>query len=92
MHKTKHVKARMSQRAINKELIDLVLNYGNPEADGKVVLNKKTLKALCAALDHLKKTALNALKKGGVVVVEEGEVLLTTYRLDSFDKRKSYAS
>lgn len=91
MKSTKHIKARMSQRAISQDLVKLVLEYGSLGPNGKVVLNKKTLQALCQELDSLKKSALTALKKGGLVVVEEGETLITTYRLDSYSPRKARA-
>ena len=33
------------------------------------------------------KTLKNILKKGGVVVVSENDTLITTYNLDSYDRR-----
>ena len=71
----------MSQRAINEVLLDLTLEMGIPRHDGKTILNLKSLEALCRSLDQLKKTALRAMDKGGLVVVEDAGRLITTYAL-----------
>jgi hypothetical protein len=84
--KTRHFQARMSQRAIDQELVSLVLGFGSPEPDGKIVLNRKSLEALCERLTKLRQDAQKALHKGGLVVVEEGGKLITTYRLDSYNR------
>ena len=81
--KTRHFMARASQRAIRGDIVDLVLDYGNPEHDGKIVLNCKTLQSFCRQLEGLLKVAKRALSKGGVVVVEEGGALITTYPLSN---------
>lgn len=36
------------------------------------------------------KTLKNILKKGGVVVVSENNTLITTYNLDSYDRRLAF--
>lgn len=36
------------------------------------------------------KTLKNILKKGGVVVVSESGTLITTYKLDSYDRRLAF--
>ena len=36
------------------------------------------------------KTLKNILKKGGVVVVSESDTLITTYNLDSYDRRLAF--
>ena len=36
------------------------------------------------------KTLKNILKKGGVVVVSENDTLITTYNLDSYDRRLAF--
>jgi len=36
------------------------------------------------------KTLKNILKKGGVVVVSESGTLITTYNLDSYDRRLAF--
>lgn len=90
--KTRHFQARMSQRGIEQVLVDLVLDFGDRGPDGKVVLNRRGLQALCERLNNLRRDAQKALQKGGVVVVEEDGRLITTYRLDSFDRRRAAAA
>jgi hypothetical protein len=92
MGKTRHFKARMSQRAINEELVELVRGFGVPGPDGKCILNRKGLEALCESLTELHQRAQRALKKGGIVVVEEGNALITTYRLSSYSAPRASAS
>ena len=83
MSKTRHIQARMSQRSIKQGVVDLALTFGEPAGD-KHVLNRKALKALQAELARLKKLSEDAMKHGGVVVVEDGGELITTYGLDSY--------
>ncbi len=84
MSKTRHMQARMSQRAISQEIIDVVLQYAVVRGD-KFVVNKKAAKAVLAELDKQKKLFQRIYAKGGVIVVApDGEVLVTTYDLDSY--------
>jgi len=86
---TKHMQARMSQRGIPGELVDLVQRHGRDEW-GKIVLNKKALRNLLDDVRNLQRLVLKALDKGGVVVVEDDGALITTYNLDSFDPDRAY--
>jgi len=88
MSKTRHMQARMNNRGIKQEMICMALQFGIRQQD-KVILNKKGLKALLDELRTLEKTAHAMMKKGGVVVVEDGGSLITTYNLNSYDRRKS---
>lgn len=74
MNKTMHLQQRMSQRGISRDMVDLVLGYGKAEGD-KVVLSRKDSAQLLAAARTLSKIA----DKGGLVVVADGEALITTY-------------
>ncbi|QNU15023.1 DUF4258 domain-containing protein [Thermomonas sp. XSG] len=74
MHKTKHFQKRMSQRGISRDMVDLVLSYGQPEGD-KVILSRKA----SARLMEAARTLAKILDKGGLVVVASGEAQLTTY-------------
>ncbi len=47
---THHVKEKMSQRGIHKELIDVVLIYGKLKKD-KVILNNKQIEKVLKKLD-----------------------------------------
>ena len=82
---TKHIQGRMSQRAIKGELVELVQRFGELDGD-KVVLTKNALLTLLDENGDLKKSAQEALKKGGIVVVQSQDILITTYRLDSYKR------
>jgi hypothetical protein len=84
---TKHMQARMSQRGIPGELVDLVQRHGRDEW-GRIILNKKALRNLLDDVRNLQRVVLKALDKGGVVVVEDDGALITTYNVDSFDPRR----
>lgn len=74
MHKTKHIHQRMSQRGISRDMVDLVLNYGDCQGD-KIVLSRKA----SARLMEAARTLAKILDKGGLVVVTSGDAQLTTY-------------
>lgn len=78
MHTTHHCKARQSQRGISLNMVDYVLTHGSLEND-KIVLGKKEAKQRLADLEREKRLLLKIADKGGVVVVAEGEALITTY-------------
>lgn len=78
MHTTHHCKARQSQRGISLNMVDYVLTHGALEND-KIVLGKKEAKQRLADLEREKRLLLKIADKGGVVVVAEGEALITTY-------------
>lgn len=88
MAKTRHIQARMSQRGIRQELLDIALQYGEPVQD-KVVLGKKALQLLLNELQEIERLALKALDKGGIVVVVSGDQLITTYNLNSYSRCKA---
>lgn len=91
MARTRHLQQRMSQRGISLELLEFARQFGEPNQD-KVVLNRKGLGRLLEAIRGFERTAKKALDKGGIVVVEDGEALITTYRLDSYVRRKGRRS
>jgi len=83
MGKTRHIQARMSQRGIKQNMVDLTLQYGVPQKD-KTFLNRNGLSALLNELRALEKTVIGMIKKGGVVVVGCDGTLITTYNLNSY--------
>jgi hypothetical protein len=83
------MQARMSQRGIPGELIELVQQHGRDE-QGKLVLNRKDLRSLLHAVRDLQRVVMKALDKGGLVVVEAEGTLITTYNFDSFDPGRAY--
>lgn len=83
------MRARMSQRGIPGELVDLVQRHGRDER-GKTVLNKRDLRGLLDDVRSLQRVVMKALDKGGLVVVESDGALITTYNIDSFDPERAY--
>lgn len=81
MSKTKHMQKRMSQRGITNDLLNLALAFGSPIANDKYVLNKKGCQNLIDSLRHIEKITMKAMDKGGLVVVKQGDSLITTYNL-----------
>lgn len=87
MARTRHIQMRMSERCINAQMLDIVEKFGVDDGD-KVFLNRK---AIDSALSELKKIAKNMEKmsqRGGVVLVKSGDTDITTYPLDSFNKKR----
>lgn len=87
MARTRHFQKRMSQRGISLEMVELACQFGEQRQD-KIYLNRKGLESLIASLRRIERTAMKALDKGGIVVVEDGGALVTTYDFDSHDRRK----
>jgi hypothetical protein len=68
----------MSQRGVRQSEIDFVLDHGTVDQDKYVVSKRDALREV----ERLKREIQVAMKiadKGGVVVVAEGESLITTY-------------
>lgn len=82
MNSTEHMKQRMTQRGINREMVDLVLNLGTPKQD-KYVLSRDEARKLLCEIQHTERVLKKVLDKGGVVVVTEGDALITTYNCSS---------
>ena len=87
MFSTNHFQARMSQRGLPKQVIDLVLAFGKDEGD-KLFLDKKETQRIIYQIDNLRNTLLKVMAKGGVAVVVEDETLITTYNLDKKNRNK----
>lgn len=82
MAKTRHFKARASQRGIRQDLVDLTLRFGEDDQDRRV-LGEKALQRMLDELRVLERQVIKALDKGGIVVVEADGALITTYRAEA---------
>lgn len=82
MELTHHVHQRMTQRGITGAMIDLVLEFGEIEQD-KFILDKKRTQQLINELEEKLRIAKKILDKGGCVVVEANNIILTTYNYSS---------
>ena len=87
MFSTNHFKSRMSQRGLPKKVIDLVLEFGKNEGD-KLFLDRKETQKIIYQIDNHINNLLKVMDKGGVAVVVEDEILITTYNLDKKNRNK----
>jgi hypothetical protein len=83
MSRTHHMKARMTQRAIDDEVVRLALEYGEQRDDGKVIFTRKHAESVALIGERLKRLSQKIAKSNGVVVVTNGQVEITTYRLSN---------
>lgn len=79
MHTTHHCKLRQSQRGITPSMIEYVLMHGTSWTQDKIVLGKKEAQKRLAELEAEKRLLMKITDKGGVVVIQEGDALITTY-------------
>ena len=75
---TRHFGARMNQRGIPLELVELVLAHGEWNGDA-CLLDRRGLSDLKDEVERLRATVIKALDKGGIAVVEKGGALVTAY-------------
>ena len=88
MAKTRHFKARLSQRGIRQDLVDLTLRFGEDDHDRRV-LGERSLQLLLGELRSLERQVLKALDKGGLVVVEADGALFTAYNASASGGRRA---
>lgn len=77
---TKHAGARQSQRGISAMMVEYVVTNGVEDKD-KYILGKKEILVRLNALDEERRLLMKINDKGGVVVVADGETVITTYNL-----------
>jgi len=85
MAKTKHFGDRIQQRGIRVKTVELARQHGIPHGD-KLILGRKQILIRLNELDQERKELIRAMDKGGVIVVERGETLITAYDFDSFNR------
>lgn len=81
MQKSKHFEQRMGQRGISKDLAELAMEIGYLAGD-RYVLGRREVDVELERLDERRRLLLKARDKGGVVVVAQDDVLVTTYRYE----------
>ena len=75
----------MSQRGIKSEMLIIVKQFGTWRGD-KCILNRKACKDALVELDRVRKNFIKMQERGGVVLVQDNEMDITTYALDSFKR------
>tara|TARA_B100000212_G_scaffold307223_1_gene256263 strand:+ start:161 stop:433 length:273 start_codon:yes stop_codon:yes gene_type:complete len=86
MKQTIHFMTRIQQRGIQLSSIELAKRYGLTKGD-KLVLGKKQIDEAVKKIDKERKDLLRARDQGGLVAVEAEGVLITAYRLQSFNRK-----
>lgn len=86
MAKTRHMHKRMNQRGVTQHMVDLVRQFG-VNINDKQILDRKNIDALLNRIEVLHKDLLKLRDKGGLVVVEDNDTLITTYRIDSYNRK-----
>jgi glutaredoxin len=76
------IEEQTKQRAIGQKLVDLALEFCVECHKDKVILNRQSLQLLITELKAMEQAAQKAADKGGLVVIREGDTLVTTYRFD----------
>jgi hypothetical protein len=84
MARTRHIHQRMSQRSIQLSMLDIVKDFGVDNGD-KIILNKKSIDMAITELNRISKLMQKMRSRGGIVLVQENDVDITTYDLNSFD-------
>lgn len=79
MRLSKHSDLRMNQRAIGRAMIDLALNQGRCEQD-KYVLDRREVDRRLEEINRERGLLLKVRDKGGLVVVAEGNTVITAYK------------
>jgi len=87
---TLHMDARMNQRGITADLVDLAFQHGDWVGD-RCQLDQKTIDRRIAEIDLERKKLLRARDKGGVTVVEACGAKITTYAMKKLQGRLGHA-
>lgn len=75
---TKHGRARMNQRGITKEMIELTIEHGQYHKD-KIILESRDIKKLITKVSQdIKRKLMKILDKGGLVVVLSDDCAVIT--------------
>lgn len=91
MHISQHAHLRMNQRGISRRLVDFTLRHGRVEGN-KYVLDRCESRRVINELVEELRCAKRILDKGGMTVVEGGDVLITAYNVNVPPRRPHVAT
>lgn len=77
---SKHARIRMGQRGIPGKMIELARRHGRVEGD-QWVLDRREALAVLNEVDAERAALLKVIDKGGVVVVEEDNTVVTAFNI-----------
>lgn len=78
MKTTTHAQQRMSQRGINRSMVDLCLEHGKIDQD-RVLLGRKDAEDLLAKMQARMNVLKKIIDKGGIIVISDRNTIITTY-------------
>ena len=88
MAKTRHMHQRMGQRGVTQKMLDMVERFGTRRGD-KHILDRKNIDQLVGEMDTLRSRLIHLRDKGGLVVIQEQGLQITTYRMNSFARHRA---
>jgi hypothetical protein len=81
MNMTAHFQIRSQQRAISPAMVDMILDLGESNAKGDLVLlGTKEIDQAIQSLNSLKRDLEKMRSSGGAGVAYNGDTLITTFR------------
>lgn len=78
MISSKHVDQRMNQRGITRQVVETAMDFGVPHND-RYCLGRKEAQRAISLLQSQLKTLKKLADKGGITVVFENGMLITTW-------------
>lgn len=87
MQATKHIGERMSQRGVTRNMVDIVLGHGATIQD-KHVLGRRDALKLLERMRHEARIVQKVVDKGGVIVVAEADMLITTFNCNESSRHQ----
>ena len=78
MKLTRHAEQRLNQRGISRMMVEIARKIGNWKGD-KLLVDRKALKQELKKLDTQRQVLQKMLNKGGLVLVECPDTLITAY-------------
>ena len=80
--RSKHFQKRAAQRAISEDFLQLVQSLGTTYHDGKLRLDRKSIKVALEWIETTRRRLIKAEERGGAVLVIGGNgTYITTYTL-----------
>lgn len=80
MHISHHAEQRLNQRGIPRRLVDFALRHGRVEGNKRVVDRNESRRIIESLMEELR-LAKRVMDKGGIAIVDGGDMLITAYNL-----------
>jgi Domain of unknown function (DUF4258) len=91
MHISQHAHQRMNERGISRRLVDFTLRHGRVDGNRHILDRNESRRLINELMEELR-CAKRILDKGGMTVVEGGDVLITAYNVNVPFRRRNGGS